>query len=135
MFKKVREGAVLPRRATKLSAGYDFALAEDITIKAGEKVRIPSGIAFESEIEGLCLKLYPRSSMWAKYGLVMPYVGVIDGDFMDEIFFPFENTSDVDIELKAGQRVAQGIFTQWFKYEGEIEPTEERSGGHGSTGV
>lgn len=135
MFKKLRDTAIMPVRATNGSAGYDFALEEDILIHAGEKVLIPSGIAFEEDLGGLHLQLHPRSSMWMKHNLVMPFVGVIDGDYSDEIFIPYENVGDSVVILKAGTRVAQGIFIQFFVYEGEETPlSEERTGGHGSTG-
>lgn len=136
MFKKLRDTAVMPVRATQGSAGYDFALAEDILIHAGEKVLIPSGIAFEEDCTGLHLQMHPRSSMWMKHGLVMPFVGIIDSDYKDEIFIPYENTSDRVVILRAGERIAQGIFQQFFVYEGEETPLNaEREGGHGSTGA
>lgn len=45
-FKKLHEGARLPKKATEGSAAYDLYLAEDVIIKPGRQV-IPLGFAME----------------------------------------------------------------------------------------
>lgn len=43
-FKKLHEGAILPKKATEGSAAYDLYTPEDIIIKPGRQV-IPLGFA------------------------------------------------------------------------------------------
>ena len=47
-FKKLHEGAVLPKKATEGSAAYDLYVAEDVIIEPGRQM-IPLGFAIEME--------------------------------------------------------------------------------------
>ena len=40
----VYEDIQLPRRATKGSAGYDFFVPSDFTVRPGEQILIPTGV-------------------------------------------------------------------------------------------
>lgn len=48
LFKKINPKAVLPKRATPGSAGYDLYVPEDFTVKRGRQV-VPLGFAMEME--------------------------------------------------------------------------------------
>ena len=125
----------IPRRATPGSAGYDFYTPQTVTIVPGETVMIDSGISLEDgdigDDEVLCL--YPRSSLGIKYGIrLRNVVGIIDSDYRQTIKIPL--TSDVKCTIEAGDRVVQGIVVKYGLINNEIEPTEERVGGIGSTG-
>ena len=49
---------------------------------------------------------------------------------------PLYNANESDITFAAGERVAQGIFKPYLIVDGEnLENTEVRSGGFGSTGT
>ena len=54
-IKKLRENAVLPKRATEGSAGADLyaCIDDDITIRPGELAMIPTGIAIELPDSGM----------------------------------------------------------------------------------
>ena len=57
--KSVYDAIKLPKRATAGSAGYDFFAPFDIELKAGETVKVPTGIRVKID-EGWLLSLYPR---------------------------------------------------------------------------
>ena len=66
------------------------------------------------------LKIYPRSSIGFKKKLMLVNTtGIIDSDYYENpdndgnIGFAFYNMSDVDVLIKAGERVLQGIFTKY----------------------
>lgn len=63
-FKKLHEGARLPKKATEGSAAYDLYLAEDVIIKPGRQV-IPLGFAMEMP-EGIQALIDPRSGFSSK---------------------------------------------------------------------
>jgi dUTP pyrophosphatase len=63
-FKKLHEGAILPKKATDGSAAYDLYVAEDIIIEAGRQV-IPLGFAMEME-SGYEALVDPRSGFSSK---------------------------------------------------------------------
>lgn len=58
-FKKLHEGAVLPKKATDGSAAYDLYVAEDFIVEPGRTV-IPLGFAMEME-PGYEALIDPRS--------------------------------------------------------------------------
>lgn len=73
-FKKLHEGARLPKKATVGSAAYDLYVPEDITIKPGRQV-IPLGFSLEME-PGYEALVNPRSGFSSKgmegYRIITP---------------------------------------------------------------
>lgn len=63
-FKKLNEGARLPKKATEGSAAYDLYVAKDVIIKPGRQV-IPLGFAMEMEAGNEAL-VDPRSGFSSK---------------------------------------------------------------------
>ncbi|MBQ9035958.1 MAG: dUTP diphosphatase [Erysipelotrichaceae bacterium] len=127
----------LPKRATKGSAGYDFHMPFEMTINPGETYKIPTGI--RSEIaDGWVLQIFPRSSLGFKYKLQLDNtVGIIDSDYYHadnegHIIIKVTNNSDKVLELKQGDRFAQGIFIP-YGITVDDDSNEERTGGFGST--
>ena len=137
-FEKLSEEGIIPTRATKNSAGYDFYVPVNTLIKAGEKVGIPSYIcAYMQEDEYLSIHI--RSSMAIKKGLeLVNQTGIVDSDYyhnpenMGHIIIWVKNTTSEDILLKQGDRIAQGIFHKYLKADDD-DAKEVRLGGFGST--
>lgn len=132
----------LPVRKTKFSAGYDFEAAEDCVVPAFKPgiapTLIKTGIkAYMQPDEMLCL--YNRSSNPKKKGLILANsVGIVDKDYYGNpdndghIMFAFYNIKDVDVEIKKGECIGQGIFEKYLVADAD-EATGERKGGFGST--
>ena len=129
----------LPRRATSGSAGYDFALPYDLTLRPGETAKIPTGIRARIA-EGWVLMIYPRSGLGFKYRLQLNNtVGVIDSDYYHSsneghIFIKITNDSNEGkiLSLHAGDSFAQGVFTPFGIVEDD-DADGIRDGGLGST--
>lgn len=83
-FKKLHEGAILPKKATDGSAAYDLYVAEDIIIEAGRQV-IPLGFAMEME-SGYEALVDPRSGFSSKgmegYEVMCLFDRVISGSLL-----------------------------------------------------
>lgn len=132
--------AILPKRSTHLSAGYDFHVAKEITLGPGEKRLVETGIkAYMQDDE--VLKIYMRSSIAKKYPLNLPNgVGIIDADYFENdtndgaIFILLHNYGNDPITLTQGMRIAQGIFQKYLLSDEEAKPKISRLGGFGSTG-
>jgi len=129
----------LPKRSTIGSAGYDFEICEDLTINPGEIKLARTGVKAYMQVDEV-LKLYPRSSLPKKYGVTIPNnVGIIDSDYYENldndgaIFVQLYNFKDAPVTIKKGERIAQGIFTQYLTVENETPITAKRNGGFGST--
>ncbi|KRK34038.1 dCTP deaminase/dUTPase family protein [Levilactobacillus parabrevis] len=89
---------------------------------------------------GEVLLLANRSSNPLKHNLILPNgVGVIDADYYNneknegEIFVQLVNVGLKDQVIKKGQRIAQGIFMPFLLADGERIPSQQRTGGFGSS--
>jgi dUTP pyrophosphatase len=160
-FKKLNEGAILPKRATEGSAAYDLYVPEDIIIYKGRQI-IPLGFAMEME-NGYEALIDPRSGFSSRgmqghkvesytdeEKIMSEYVslftwrfdcdviqGKIDSDYRDGVGVIVHNR-DRRFLIKAGTRIAQMTFHKVESVEWEETDTlsdTERGGGFGSTGV
>lgn len=138
-LKEIYDGIVLPKRATKGSAGYDFYAPQDFSLKVGETIKIPTGIRAKID-DGWVLKIYPRSGLGFKFRLQLDNtVGIIDADYYNSdneghIFIKVTNCSfeEKTVSVKAGNGFAQGILLP-FGITEDDDVTDERNGGFGST--
>ena len=137
--REIYEHITLPHRATKGSAGYDFYAPYDITLKAGETAKIPTGIRVRID-EGWVLNIYPRSGLGFKYRLQLDNtVGIIDSDYYysdneGHIFIKITNcsTENKTVIIPAGTGFAQGIFLEYGITVND-DADGIRNGGFGST--
>ncbi len=137
---EIYEGIRLPVRATAGSAGYDFFMPYDLTLKPGETATVPTGIRVKME-DGWVLQLFPRSGLGFQFRLQLNNtVGIIDSDYYDSeneghIFAKITNDSNEGktIVLEAGKGFMQGVF---LEYGITVDDAAEsaRNGGFGSTG-
>ncbi len=129
----------LPHRATPQSAGYDFHILEELTLKPGEIKKVPTAIKASMNSDEV-LMIYIRSSLGFKYNMRMcNQAGIIDSDYYNNedneghIFIAIQNEGQETINLKANDRFAQGIFIKYLTTDDEEEITSTRTGGIGST--
>ena len=131
---------IIPKRSTKFSAGYDFYMPYDLTVKKNEVVLIPTGIKVMLNSDEF-LGIYIRSSLGFKYNLrICNQVGIIDSDYYNNssneghIFVKLKNEGDNDIILKKYDRYVQGIIQKYYIVDNENEIEDIRVGGIGSSG-
>lgn len=100
---------------------------------------VPTGIKCKLD-DGKYLELSVRSSSPLKYWLMLANgVGIIDADYYNnpsnegEIFFQMVNFSPVAIQLRAGDRIGQGIIKSYYTVDNQSPVTTQRTGGFGST--
>ncbi|MBR3044791.1 MAG: dUTP diphosphatase [Oscillospiraceae bacterium] len=141
-FKRLREGAKIPVRATEASAGMDLSasLTEPVEIPPHEIRLIPTGLAAAPARSDVMLMLCARSGLASKHGIGMANgVGIVDADYRGEICVPLINQSDVPFTVTDGLRIAQLIVVPVILpeiAESDILPETDRgSGGFGSTGT
>lgn len=139
-IRRLRPGVPLPAFQTPGSAGFDLAAAVDIVVPPGEVALVPTGLVIEVP-SGYFLGIFARSSTPLRRGLMVANgVGVVDQDYAgpaDEVKIEVWNFTSRPVEVRKGDRLAQGIFiptTQvaWVEVE-EIRRTSR--GGFGATGV
>ena len=138
--KILRDGAKLPTYGTAGAAGADLYACVDapVTIRPGETVFIPTGIALEVP-EGCAGLVYARSGLACKRGLAPANkVGVVDSDYRGELKVPMVNLGTEAYTIQPGERVAQlciaPVYTAAFVPAEELGDTQRGEGGFGSTG-
>ena len=129
---------ILPKRATRGSAGYDFFMPFNLVLAPKEEIKICTGIRCKID-EGWVLKIYPRSSLGFKYRMgLCNTVGIIDSDYYvnidndGHIMIQVLNFGDSDVLIKKDERIAQGVFLKYLLADDD-NTSESRLGGFGST--
>ena len=128
----------LPTRATKHSAGYDFYSPIDIIIPPHEMVMIWSDIKAHMYYDNVLI-INVRSSMGKQPIMIANTQGWIDQDYYGNesndgnIGFRLFNLGDTPYEIKAGDRIGQGIFIKYGTIKGDNTKTK-REGGFGHSG-
>lgn len=134
---RVHEGAVLPKRGSALSAGYDLSACESCVIAKGARGVVKTGLKLAIP-SGTYGRVAPRSGLAVKHGIDVG-AGVIDADYRGELGVVLFNFGSDDFEVKAGDRVAQLIIERISTPEvvevQSLDNTERGEGGFGSTGV
>jgi dUTP pyrophosphatase len=130
----------LPEYQTAGSAAFDLAASDDVTIAPGEVKLVPTGLIIEVPA-GMFLGIFARSSTPLKRGLMVANgVGVVDSDYcgpQDEIKVAVINVSGAVVDVKRGDRLAQGVLLPAPRVEWEeVSELQAKSrGGFGATGT
>jgi len=104
------------------------------------RILIPTGLVLDIPDQH-CVKIYPRSGLSSKKGLnLINCVGIIDCDYVEQLFIPIYNNSQERVRIYSGDRIAQGELVHQpqatFEYLNERpQRKSDRNGGFGSTGV
>lgn len=131
-------GYVLPRRATKGSAAYDFYSTESAVLHPGEKHMFYTNIKASMKPD-IVLVLAVRSSMGIKSDIVLANIfPIIDQDYYSNesndgnIIICLKNMGDKPYVVNPGDRIGQGMFLK-FETTEDDDTTAIRTGGVGST--
>lgn len=106
----------------------------------GDRIMVPTGLILDIP-RGFSVRIHSRSGQALKLGLVLSnQEGIIDSDYVEELFLLVHNASDIGITIGPGDRIAQGELVPVPQYK--LEETKEkpvqktdRNGGMGSTGT
>ena len=138
-IRRLDPSVELPGYATAGSAAFDLAASEVTTIAPGEVRLVPTGLVIEVP-PGMFLGVFARSSTPLKKGLMVANgVGVVDSDYCgpaDEIKVPVINVTTASVEIRKGDRIAQGILlpSPQIEWEEVSELATTSRGGFGGTG-
>jgi len=121
-----------------MAAGFDLSLLESKTLGPGDVALLRTGISALPPA-GAYLRINGRSGLTARGLLVQP--GVVDCDYIGEIFVVMFNSTCESVYLEKNMRIAQlvpELYSQYCLVEevAELKPTGTRgSRGFGSSGV
>jgi len=138
-IKRLDTAIGLPEPATTGAAGFDLASAVDLEIPPRSIRLVGTGLVIAVP-DGYFLGIFARSSTPLKRGLMVANgVGVVDADYCgpaDEIKIQLLNITDAPVQVRRGDRLAQGIVLPCPRVEWEevAEMSVPTCGGFGSTG-
>ncbi|ANU08833.1 dUTP diphosphatase [Paraurantiacibacter namhicola] len=130
-------GLALPAYATDGAAGMDVVSAEDVTLAAGARHAVATGLSVAIP-EGYEIQVRPRSGLAFKHGISVPNSpGTIDSDYRGELKVLLINHGDADFAIARGDRIAQLVLAPvtvatWDEVK-ELDDTARGAGGFGST--
>ena len=137
-MRKTTGNIKLPTRADYRSAGYDFYAPTNYKCDPHKVTKIWTDVKCYMQPTDVLL-LDVRSSMGGKFHLANT-IGVIDASFYENpdndggIGIFLVNDTDETIQIKAGDRIAQGIFVHYLITDDDKPLSDTRTGGFGSSG-
>ena len=139
---KIGTDIPLPYYATPGSAAMDLhaCLDEAVTIPAGERRVIPTGLAIALPSADYVALVFARSGLGIKHGVAPANcVGVIDSDYRGELLVGLQNSGGSEFTIRPGDRIAQlmvvPVVQPRLRLVDELDETGRGAGGFGSTGV
>lgn len=138
-IKKLRADAFVPAYAhgPHEDAGMDLRAVEEVTLKPGEPLAVPTGFAMELP-SGYEAQVRPRSGLALKHAITVPNApGTIDPAYRGEVRVILLNLGREDYLIRAGDRIAQMIISRYEPVEWmetELADSARGAGGFGSSG-
>lgn len=135
-IKKIHPQVKIPSYAHAGDAGFDLFVPEEVTIRPGERLSIPLGLALEIP-DGHAGLLLDKSGLSHKHGL-KSFGGVIDAGYRGEVHAGIMNLGTEPYTLHAGDKIIQMLIMPVVRVD--IEEAEELSnsdrgaGAFGSSG-
>jgi len=135
-FEKTHELAKLPTKNHESDTGYDVYSIEDKTVPARSSTVVGVGLKFADIPEGYWVKVESRSGLGFKHGITA-HPGIIDNGYRGDAGIKLYNLTDIDYQIKAGDRIAQfvvymniGMQVEW----GTVQESARGEKGFGSSG-
>jgi len=135
-FEKTHVDAILPVKNHNNDTGMDVTSIQDITIPARGSAIVDVGLKFAYIESGFWVKVEGRSGLGFKHGII-PHPGIIDEGYRGDAGIKLYNLTDVDYNVKAGERVAQFVIYANYPVEvseGTVIDSERGDKGFGSSG-
>ena len=137
-FTRLSETAIVPTYQKDGDAGLDLSADVSYTLRGGETVAIPTGIAIELP-EGYEAQIRTRSGLSIKGIVVANSPGTIDAGFRGELCVILRNTNGIAYVAAKGNRIAQLVITRVAKVAlkevSELSETDRGTCGFGSSGI
>ena len=139
-IRRLDPSVALPQYQTAGAAGFDLAASQDVLVPPSSIALVPTGLVIQVP-DGHFLGIFARSSTPLKRGLMVANgVGVIDRDYCgpaDEIKIQVLNFTATPVQVRQGDRLAQGLFlpvthVTWQESDGDLR--SDSRGGFGATG-
>jgi dUTP pyrophosphatase len=107
-IRRLRDDALVPRRAYSGDAGFDLAACERVELAPGERATVGTGLAVAVP-EGYAAFVQPRSGLASRHGItIVNSPGLVDSGYRGEVRVVLLNTDARDpFVVEPGMRIAQ----------------------------
>ena len=126
-----------PYKAYVDSAGFDLYADETVLLLPQDRRLVSIGLRMQIPL-GYCGKIYPRSGLANKHGIVA-FNGTIDSGFLGVIKIILFNFSTEEYLVQKGTRIAQMIFSKSenvvFNFDTLDSSSNRNIQGFGSSGL
>ncbi|HEY8147334.1 MAG TPA: dUTP diphosphatase [Vicinamibacteria bacterium] len=126
----------LPDYATEGAAGADLRAAEAVTLPAGGRAAVATGLFVEIPV-GYVGLVWPRSGLAVRHG-IDTLAGVIDSDYRGEVKVVLVNHGPEPVAIASGDRIAQLLIQPVARVRftrAALAPSGRGAAGFGSTGA
>ena len=129
----------VPRYAHPGDAGLDLIASEAVTLRAGERAAVPTGLVIAVP-PGWVGLVHPRSGLALRHGVTVANApGTIDTEYRGELKVLLINLGADPVTFARGDRIAQLLLQPVGRATvvevAEFADTDRGSGGFGSTGL
>jgi len=133
----LNDRANVPTKANINDAGFDLYSSIDTIIPSKQRKTVSTGIALQMP-EHFAGLIWPRSGLSVKRGIDV-LAGVVDSGYRGEIMVCLYNTSDENVSIQTGDRIAQIIFQEVPRVIMEVHESlgssQRGDNGFGSSGT
>lgn len=127
----------VPTKAHDADAGFDLYSNIKTVIPPKQRKTVSTGIVLQMP-EHMAGLIWPRSGLSVKQGIDV-LAGVVDSGYRGEIMVCLYNTSDENVHIRTGDRIAQIIFQEVPRVTMEVHETlgssQRGDNGFGSSGT
>ena len=133
-----KNDSFIPVQMYSDSAGYDLYSGESVLIPKWSRLAINTNIRLDIP-KGFYGEIKSRSGLALNNGIIA-FNGTVDSGYLGFVFVIIFNNSDIDFNIKKGNRIAQIIFKKChsvsFKFCEQVSVISDRGvKGFGSSGV
>ena len=140
-FVKTHPDAALPERnhkdITTGDTGYDVTAVEDVVVPARGSALAPVGLKLGYVSPGFWIRIESRSGLQFKHS-ISAFPGILDNQYRGDMGIRLLNNSDIDYQVKKGDRVAQFVLYPLIvadtKFVEEATESDRGEKGFGSSG-
>ena len=131
--KRLSEDATIPTRAYEHDAGWDLYASDKTYIMPSQRRLVKTAISVAIP-EGYVGLIWPRSGLAVKSGVDV-FAGVIDSGYRGEVRVCLYNSSETQLEINKGDRIAQILFQEIPQTTiVEVDDLNDSKRGHGGFG-
>jgi dUTP pyrophosphatase len=110
-----RPDAKIPFRKRTTDAGWDLCAVDETMLLSHDRTRVKTGVILDIP-NGYYGQIFDRSGNSIDLGIKV-MAGVVDSSFKGEIEVILHNTTDNEIILEYGQKIAQIVFLPVPEFE------------------